>query len=184
MSLSDSLASIPFRRLVWLLPITFALHEAEEWNIIPWYQAQFTNPPSTRDIAVYTWLAGISLVGFLWTGVACLLPTPRATARMALPFFVVFVFGNALQHVYWQLVFSAYAPGFLAALLLNIPFILLLSWHAFRNDLVGWRFLAVLYALSLPIFISTIAAGRTVPPTLHRIHEFSVWLANLLFGAA
>jgi hypothetical protein len=100
MSLSARVAAIPFRRLVWLLPLTFAVHEAEEWNIIPWYQAQFTNPPNTSDIAVYTWLVGISIVGFLWTTVACLLRTPTATARMALPFFVVLVFSNALQHAY------------------------------------------------------------------------------------
>jgi hypothetical protein len=103
---------------------------------------------------------------------------------MALPFFVVLVFANALQHVYWQVAFWTYAPGFFAAFFLNIPCILLLSWHAFRNELVGWRFLAVLYALCLPMLVSVITAGRTVPPTFHRIHEFSVWLANLLFGTA
>lgn len=184
MPLWARVAAIPFRRLVWLLPVTFAIHEAEEWNIVPWYQAQFTNPPNTSDIAVYTWLFGISIVGFLWTAVACLLSTPRATARMALPFFVLLVFSNALQHVYWQVAFRAYAPGFLAALFLNIPAVLLLSWHAIRNGLVGWRFLAILYALSLPMLFSTILAGRTVTPAFQRIHDFSAWLANLLFGAA
>jgi len=66
----------------------------------------------------------------------------------------------------------------------NIPCILLLSWHALRNQFVGWRFLGVLYALTVPMLLSTVAPGRTVTPMMQRVHEFSLWLANLLFGAA
>jgi hypothetical protein len=29
-----------FRRLVWLLPIAFALREAEEWNLLAWHPAE------------------------------------------------------------------------------------------------------------------------------------------------
>lgn len=184
MTALDRLASIPFRRLVWCLPASFALHEAEEWNIMSWYQAQFINPPTTNPVAVYTWLVGISLVGFLWTGAACLLPTASATARFALPFFVVLVFGNALQHLYWQVAFGVYAPGFLASAVLNIPLTLLVSWHALRNRLVGHFYVLVLYLLCVPAVTSVVAAGRTVSPVVQRIHVFSTWLAHALFGAA
>ena len=184
MTLAERVAVVPFRRLVWLLPITFALHEFEEWNIMPWYREQFTNPPTTSDLGVHTWLIGISLVGFFWTALACVLPTARATAALALPFFIVLVFGNALQHVYWQFAFGAYAPGVLAAAFLNIPAIVLLSWHALRNHLLAWPYLAALYLVSLVSVLSTVRAGRTVTPLFQAMHRFSEWLAQALFGAA
>ncbi len=184
MSLSDRIAAIPFRRLMWLLPVTFTLHELEEWNIMPWFREQFVNPPNTSDLGVHTWLIGISLVGFLLTALAAFLPTARATAVFVLPFFIVLVFGNALHHIYWQLAFSAYAPGVLAAGFLNIPSIALLSWHAARNRLVGWLYLTVLYVACLLSLLSVVRAGRTVTPPFHAMYNFSEWLARLLFGAA
>ena len=29
--------AVPTRQLIWLLPLVFALHELEEWNIVEWY---------------------------------------------------------------------------------------------------------------------------------------------------
>jgi hypothetical protein len=183
MRLVERIASVPFRRFVWLLPVTYTLHELEEWNILLWYQAQFGQVPTDSDLVVHTWLIGISLVGFVWTMIACLLPTPRATAIFVLPFFVVLVFGNALQHVYWQVAFGAYAPGVLAAALLNVPAILLLSWHALRNRLVQWPFLGILYALSIPSLVSAARAGRDTLP-FRAIYDLSERVARILFGAA
>lgn len=163
--------NLPFRTIVWALPIAFAVHELEEWNIMAWYRAEFANPPATTERAVHLWLIGISLVGFLWAGLACLLPSERATARVILFFFAAFVFGNALQHVYWQLAFDAYAPGFLAAAFLNIPATLLISWHALRRRLVGWPYLTLVYTLALLSLVSAARAGRTVPDSLLSLHE-------------
>ena len=182
MSLSERIAALPFRQLMWLLPATFTLHELEEWNIMPWYREHFVNPPNTSDLGVHTWLIGISLVGFLLTALAALLRTPRATALLLLPFFIVLVFGNALQHVYWQFAFGTYAPGALAAAFLNVPAIVLLSWHAARNRLVGWLYLSVFYFISVLSLISVVRAGRTVTPPFLAVHAFSEWLARLLFG--
>jgi hypothetical protein len=136
-----------------------------------------------RDLAARALLVGASLFGFLWTGVGCLLRTPRATALFVLPFFSIVVFGNALQHVYWQTAFGTYAPGILAAALLNIPAILLVSWHALRSHLIGWPFIGVIYLLSILLPISAIQAGHTVTPAVHAVHKLSVWLAEALFGA-
>lgn len=184
MRLTERLAAVPFRRLVWLLPATFALHELEEWNIMVWYREQFTNPPETSDFVVRTLLVGFSLLAVVWTGIGCALPTPRAAACFVLPFFVPFVFANNLQHVYWQLAFGAYAPGVLASTLLNVPAIVLLSWHARRNHLVTGRYVAGLYLLSLPAFLSVARGGRVMSPALLRVHELGGRLVAALFGAA
>ena len=182
MSFADRIASVPFRRLVWLLPVTYALHELEEWNILSWYQEQFGQVPTDSDLVLHTWLIGISLVGFLWTSIGCVLPTPRATAIFTLTFFIAAVFGNALQHVYWQVAFGAYAPGVLAAVFLNIPAILLLSWHALRNRLVRWPFLGILYALCLSPLVSAARAGRDTLP-FRAIYDLSEQVVRILFGA-
>src|SRR5262245_12205283 len=175
--------AIPFRRLIWLLPTTFTLHELEEWNILGWYRQQFTNPPDTPDFAVRALLVLFSLLAFLWTAVGVVLPTPRATAYFVLPFFVPFVLANNLQHIYWQVAFAAYAPGVLASAFLNIPAILLLSWHARRSRLVGCPYVVSLYVLSLAPVIAAARTGRTVPATMHRVHEFGAWFGEVLLGA-
>ena len=182
MSSADRIASIPFRLLVWLLPVTYAVHELEEWNILSWYPEQFGQVPTDSELVLHTWLIGISLVGFLWTGIGCLLPTPRATAIFTLIFFIGAVFGNALQHVYWQVAFGAYAPGVLASAFLNIPAILLLSWHALQNRLVRWPFLVILYASCLPTLVSTVRAGRDTLP-FRAIYNLSEQVVRILFGA-
>ena len=181
MTLTQKIGSISFRRIVWLAPVAFAFHEAEEWNVIPWYVAQFSPATIPSDLANRTLLVAITLIAFLWTAIACLLPTVRATAYMVLPFFVL-ALGNAQQHIYWQFAFPGYAPAFLSCALLNVPAVLLVSWHALRNRLVGGRFLGVLYAGLVPGLIQTVHAGHTEMRVFREIFRFGEWLAQLLFG--
>jgi hypothetical protein len=81
----------PFRRLVWLAPIALALHEAEEWNILRWYQEFWNNVGRLSNTTIRTWLVFNRLLGFAVTGVATRFRSPRATAwiivsLMTLPF--------------------------------------------------------------------------------------------------
>ncbi len=178
----NQIGSISFRRIVWLVPVAFVFHEAEEWNVMPWYVAQFSPVTIASDLALRTWLVAITIIAFLWTAIACLLPTVRATAYMVLPFFVLALLFNALQHIYWQFAFPGYAPAFLSCALLNVPAILLVSWHALRNRLVGGRFLGVLYVGLVPGLIETVRAGHTEMLVFREIFRFGEWLAQLLFG--
>jgi hypothetical protein len=182
-TLPDRIASIPFRRLIWLVPIALAFHEAEEWNIMPWWMETFSNATVVSDLALRTWLVVITLFGFLWTGLGCLLPTARATALMVLPFFILVVLSNALQHAYWQFAFDGYAPAFLSCALFNIPAVLLISWHALRNRLVGPVFIGVLYVALVPSLVLTIRSGHTEPPFFNEMLRFGARLAEVLFGA-
>ena len=70
--------SVPTRQLGWLLPVAFALHELEEWNIVAWYQRYWTNvdPTIVNQRNSWTWLAFASLFGFAWTFLASSLPQP------------------------------------------------------------------------------------------------------------
>lgn len=44
------------RRRVWLLPAAFALHELEEWNIVPWFRGNFTPQTKLTDWGARTLL--------------------------------------------------------------------------------------------------------------------------------
>ncbi len=50
------LRELPFLRFVWILPSAFALHEAEEWNILAWYQEHWTNVGELTNRTVWTHL--------------------------------------------------------------------------------------------------------------------------------
>ena len=63
----SEMSRLPFRRVIWILPIGWALHEMEEWNIISWYQRHFVNPPEMTPLSVLTLLAYSALAGFVWT---------------------------------------------------------------------------------------------------------------------
>src|SRR5262249_15417751 len=177
MKLAKRIASIPFRWLVWLVPISLVCHEAEEWNIMAWWTKTFSDATVVSNLAVRTWLVVFTVLGFVWTGIACLLPTVRATALVVFPFFILIVLSNSLQHVYWQFAFGGYAPAFLSCALLNIPSVLLVSWHGLRNRIVGPIFIGTLYLAVVPQLIVTVHAGHTEPPGFRQILSFSAWLA-------
>jgi hypothetical protein len=103
------------RRLVWLLAVAFGLHEAEEWNIAPWFQAHFVPRTELTDLGARTLLVGFTLAALLYTGVASLLLGTRALLLAVLPLFVLAAFGNALTHLFWLCYFGSYAPGVLTA---------------------------------------------------------------------
>ncbi len=71
---------LPLRKLIWILPITWALHEIEEWNIISWYQRHFVNPPEITPLSLFTLLVFSTLMGFVWTFIASLFRNSKVTA--------------------------------------------------------------------------------------------------------
>ena len=68
---AEQIARVPFRRIVWLLPLALGLHELEEWNIHAWENQFFDNPPVASVNATRIVLLIISAVGLAWTILAC-----------------------------------------------------------------------------------------------------------------
>jgi hypothetical protein len=175
-----AISQIPYKKLVWLLPLVLAFHEFEEWNIKAWNTANFTNTPDTPENAIRVLLVLVAIVGFLATAFACSFKSPSRTAYFSLTFFILVAFNNSLQHIYWQLSWGTYAPGVIAAALLNIPAILLLSWHALANKLVSPIYLAILYMSSVPTIFLTHRQGRIFPEAMQKGHEFGIQIISLL----
>jgi hypothetical protein len=170
----------PFRKVVWILPIAWAFHEMEEWNIISWYQKHFVNPPEMTPLSVLTLLACSSLVGFLWTFIASLFRNLKIKAGVLLLFFILVAFMNAVQHISWAVMFRAYSPGVLSSVFLIIPSVIYVTWRVLKERLLSKWYIIILYLLIVPRIIETIKYGNEVMPMFERLYRFANWLARLL----
>ena len=178
-------ASVPTRQLGWLLPIAFALHELEEWNIIAWYQRYWTNvdPTIVNQRNSWTWLAFASLLGFAWTFLASRFRNLTIMFHILLVFFIP-VFSHSLAHVYWLFSFGVYAPGVVTSIILIIPITAYVTYRAIRDRFVSGAYAAVIFALTLFPTVWAIRLSNRLPDEGIPFLRFSSWLADLLFPQA
>jgi hypothetical protein len=148
-----SLGARPSRRILWVVPILLALHNAEEAIFFPRYLPfvlarlpsgwQAVAGPVTSG-QVWLALAATTLLGF----VVALWADRRPGSRTALWLVLLIqttMLVNALWHVGAAVVlFGGYAPGLVTALLLNVPFSIYLLRLA-REE--GWVSRRALWAL-------------------------------------
>ena len=168
-----------FLLAIWLLPVAVALHEAEEWNILGWYQRNFVNLPPKTNASVRTFLVFLALFGFLWTALAALTNNPTIAAFMILSF-AAGSFLNALQHLFYTLYFRQYAPGVVTAVVLLLPFIGYLTTRAIEESLVPVAYVEVLIILTILGLIQTIKAGNTFTLSFKAISQFGMALSKWL----
>lgn len=179
----DTPRPLTLTHLLWLLPTTFALHEAEEWNIVPWFQTHFTPQTELTSAGARTLLVAFSLASFLYTAAASRLPSIRLTLFAVLPLFILAGVGNALTHIYWALHFASYAPGVATAALLVIPATLYVSARAVREAAIPLWFVGALYALALAPLVAVARAGSTLTPDQLALHRLGARLGQWLWGA-
>lgn len=176
------LGKIPIRRVAWLLPVAFALHELEEWNIVEWYRRYWTNvdPAMVNQRNAWTWLAFASLFGFLWTFLAMRLRNLKFAFHLLLVFFVA-VFSHCMAHVYWLFSLGVYAPGVVTSVLLIMPVTAYVTYRAIRDGLISSAYAAVLFVLTLPTIVWVIRLDNRLPDEGIPFLRFSSWLADFLF---
>jgi len=151
---------------------------------VPWFHAHFTPATPLTDQGARLGLATVSLVGFVATGLASLLPSLRATLHVLLPLFAFVAFGNALQHAFWWGHLGVYAPGAATSLVTVVPATLYVSWRAYQSGEVSLWFLGLIYAFALVPLGSAVAAGPRLLPEHLAMHRFFTQLAAWLWGAA
>jgi len=185
----DWFMGLDFRKAVWIAPLVWTLHEAEEWNIIDWGRSRFADPGYFSEIDHHIAWVGLGLVasaGVLWTCLTAWPKNPKFAAFLTLPFFVFFSFGNAVQHIYYAYFFAGYNPGVLTATLLVGPVVIGLTVKAFRGRLIPWWFVTALYVLTLPSMVMTLRAldqvPPQVPPNIQSVHKAALPLARLILG--
>jgi hypothetical protein len=170
---------VSFLTAIWLLPIALAFHEAEEWNILPWYRRNFVNLPPKTNTSVRTFLVFFTLFGFLWTALAALTKNPKIAAFLFLPF-VAGAFFNAIQHLFYTLYFRQYAPGVVTSVMLYIPLSGYLITRAIAENLVPVVYIGLLVVLVILGLIQTMRAGKTFIPFFRAISHFGMRLSEWL----
>ena len=160
---------LDFRKAIWLAPLVWVLHEAEEWNIDAFESTHFADPGHFALVdhpVLWIGLAMVASYGIIWTALTAWPKNPKFAAFLTLPFFVYLSFGNVVQHVYYAFFFRGYTPGAATAVLLVAPTVIGLTAKAIREKLIPWWYAAVLYLLIVPTVVSTVRAANHDPPQL------------------
>jgi len=177
---------LDFRRAIWLAPLVWTIHEAEEWNINKFESQHFVDPGYFSLIDHPVLWIGLGLIasyGIIWTCLTAWPKNPKFAAFLTLPFFIFLPFGNALQHIYWAFFyFRGYTPGAATAVLLVVPVISGLTFKAIRGKLIPWWYAAIFYLLVIPGLVSTVRSGNHIPPQLQSAQKNAVHVARSMLG--
>lgn len=160
---------LDFRKAIWLAPLVWTIHEAEEWNINTFESRHFADPGYFSQVdhpVLWLGLAQVALNGILWTCLTAWPKNPKFAAFLTLPFFVFFSFANVLQHIYLTFYFRGYTPGVATAALLVGPVVIGLTVKAIRGGLIPWWYAAILYVLIIPTMVSVVRGMHHTPPEL------------------
>ena len=159
--MTGALHAIPFRVLLWLVPVFLTLHNLEE---APFMESWSKHLPlkvhpvvSTRQfVAAVTFL---TIAGFLLT-YASLEWFPPSMGYLLILEMQAILFVNAfVPHLVTTIRFRLYSPGVITALLLNVPFCVYLFQRALAEGILNWSQLWLLrgiapFAMVLLAFVS------------------------------
>ena len=177
------LPNLPIRRILWLLGLAFVLHEAEEWNLVSWFELNFEPSPQFTDREARTLLAIVALLGISFTALSIRLLNLRAAVFALLPLFVAVVLGNALTHIFWLFYFQTYAPGVVTSAFLLVPLTLQLIRGVLQERLVPSGYVWLMVALALLQPVAAAAAGNTLSGPQLAFQRLGGRLAGWLWGA-
>ncbi|HSL29392.1 MAG TPA: HXXEE domain-containing protein [Anaerolineales bacterium] len=144
------LDSIPFERLLWLVPFFLAIHNLEE---APFMESWSKRLPLKLLLSITTrqFLIAViflTLAGFLLTYIA-LEYTEKQTGYLIILTIQAIILLNALiPHLASTLWFRLYSPGIVTALLVNIPFSFYLFHRALSEHILSWSQLWILLGIA------------------------------------
>jgi hypothetical protein len=146
-------------QLSWLIPLFFALHNAEEApRMATWSRAvdaPFLPRVSTLQFTVAVALLTLFVLLLTLIAVRMLPPGPGIALVVGMQ---AIIFVNALTHIGTSIRYQQYSPGLVTAALINIPFSLYLFHRALQTPLLSWRTLLIALLLA-PILMVGLARG-------------------------
>jgi hypothetical protein len=135
-------------RIAWLLPLAFSLQEAEQWNLVAYYQTHFPGGPAVSAAHVRVTMFAAVVIICLWTRAAMRARSAPRAAFAILPLAAIGLL-EALLHAYGAAHFRGYVPGMVMALTVLGPASLLLARRAWRDGLVSPAYLIALAVIVL-----------------------------------
>ena len=147
-----------FERLLWLVPVLFAIHNAEEapqmerWThrLPPGLHPRVTTRQFTLAVCLLTLLVAALTV------IAANAPSSGVATHAVLGAQAAIFLNVLFPHVLATLRYRLYSPGLVTGLLLNVPFSLFLFHRALAERRVTWLGLLLLHAAA-PVVIAGLA---------------------------
>ena len=139
-------------RIACLLPLAFFLQEAEQWNVVAYYQSHLLGGPELIAVHVRVTMFVAALIVCLWTRAAM---RARSAPRAAFAILPLAAIGwlEALLHAYGAAHFRGYVPGTVMALTVFGPAGVLLARRAWRDGLVSPAYVITLVVIVLLDFV-------------------------------
>ena len=152
------LNSIPFDRLLWLVPVFLAIHNIEEAPLIArrYKRLPIKHPLtiSTRQFVIAVTL--IMIAGFVLTYFGLEYLANQTGYLIILGMQAILLFNAFVPHIAATIRFRRYSPGVITAVLLMLPFSFYLFPRAFEENILSWKQLWIMLGIA-PFAVAIIA---------------------------
>jgi hypothetical protein len=157
---------ITYRRLLWLLPVLFGLHNLEEsFAMVAFSRAHLPGLHSVTQPQFNAAVILITAAGFIITYLSIAKGLRGAWAYAPL-WLQSILFVNALTHIAASVYAGEAAPGIYTAVFVNIPFSLWLFRRAFAEKYATRKYFIYSCAAGLasyaPLTFASLAAGKAL----------------------
>jgi hypothetical protein len=144
------LNSIPFDRLLWLVPIFLTIHNLEE---APFMESWYKRLPMKIPLAITTRqfviaVTFITLAGFVLTYVGVEYLANQTGYLLVLGMQAILLFNAFVPHIATTIRFRVYSPGVITAILVMLPFSFYLFRRAFEENILTWTQFWVMLGIS------------------------------------
>ena len=152
------LNSIPFDRLLWLVPVFLTIHNMEEAPFMEnWYKRLPVKLPltvTTRQFVIAVTL--ITIAGFIITYLGVEYMSNQTGYLLVLGMQMILLFNAFVPHIATTIRFRMYSPGVITAVLIILPFSFHLFRRAFAENILSWDQFWVMLGVS-PFAVALIA---------------------------
>jgi hypothetical protein len=152
------LNSIPFDRLLWLVPFFFMIHNMEEAPFMKDWSKRLPlkmHPIiSTKQFVIA--VTFLTVTGFISTFLGVEIWKQPIGYLLVLGIQMVLAFNAFVPHIFTTIRFRLYSPGVVSALVITLPFSFYLFSRALTEDLLTWNQFWIL--LGLAPFVMVISA--------------------------
>ncbi len=144
------LDSVPFDRLLWLVPFFFMIHNLEEAPLMESWSKRLPlriHPVvSTKQFAIAVTFLTLCVFALTYFGVE--IWPPMIGYLVVLGIQMILTFNAFVPHLLSTIRFRFYSPGLVSALLITLPFSFYLFDRALTESLLTWNQLWILLAVA------------------------------------
>jgi hypothetical protein len=134
------LNSMPFDRLLWLVPVFLTIHNLEEAPFMEsWYKRLPRKLPltmTTRQFVIA--VTFITITGFILTYIGVEQLANQTGYLLVLGMQAVLTCNAFVPHIATTIRFRTYSPGVITAVLIMLPFSIYLFRRAFAENILTW----------------------------------------------